>query len=194
MRLSAVIVLLLPLALAAQKNQNTIKPGWRTITATGFSAGESGAGAVFQLSGGLTYKSYFTGIGVGYDSYEYKSFPVFANWQMSFGKRQLMFVYAMPGYTLRGKFSREPGFDWRKVEEKMRGGFYADAGIGYKIPLGVHHRLAFSAGYVRKSMTHEKKYIPLCNGEPCPGGNPDIYKFRYNYGLITTKFSWEWGK
>jgi hypothetical protein len=182
-----------PLALAAQKNQS-VKPGWRMITAAGFSAGEAGTGAVFQLSGGITYKSYFAGVGMGYDKYEYKSFPLFANLQMGFGKRQLLFVYAMPGYTFRGKYSKEPGFDWRKVEEKMKGGFYADAGIGYKIPLGLHHRLAFSAGYVRKSMFHEKKYIPLCNGEPCPDTNPDFYTYRYKYGLITIKLGWEWGR
>ncbi len=193
MRLSIVILLLLPFSLTAQKNQN-LKPGWRMIAAAGFSAGESGTGAVFQLSGGVSYKSYFTGIGMAYDRYEYNSFPLFADLRKSFGNRQLMFVYALPGYAFRGKFSREANFEWRRVEEKVRGGFYMDAGMGYKIPLGLRYRFVFSAGYVRKSVTHDKKYIPLCNGEPCPNGNPDIYKFRYHYGLITTKLSWEWGR
>ena len=69
-----------------------------------------------------------------------------------------------------------------------------DAGIGYRIPLGLLNRLSFSAGYVRKSVSHEKVYSYPCGIVPCSETPPDKYVYRYNYGLITTKLSWELGR
>jgi hypothetical protein len=85
--------------------------------------------------------------------------------------------------------------DFRTVSERQTGGFYMDAGIGYRIRLGLLHNLSFSTGYVRKSVSHEKIYTNPCGIVPCtdPPPTPDEYFYRYNYGLITTKLSWEWG-
>lgn len=69
-----------------------------------------------------------------------------------------------------------------------------DAGIGYRVPLGVLSRLSFSAGYIRKSVSHEKVYSNPCVIVPCNEAPPDKYVYRYNYGLITTKLSWELGR
>lgn len=188
-----IILLFLPIGLIAQIKR-TVKPGWRSIATAGFAAGESGASPVFQLSGGITYNRFFYGIGMGYDPYEFNSFPLFADWRMSFGKQQLVFVYAMPGYNIPGKFTKEVNF-FSDVDEKMKGGFYMDAGIGYRIPLALLHRLSFSAGYVRKSLSHEKIYSYPCGIVPCTDlPQPDKYVYRYSYGLITTKLSWELGK
>jgi hypothetical protein len=187
-----IVLLFLPIGLIAQPKK-TVKPGWRSIATAGFAAGESGANPVFQLSGGITYSRFFNGIGIGYDLYELNSFPVFADWRMSFGKQQLVFVYAMPGYNIPGKFTKEVS-DFRTVNERQKGGFYIDAGIGYRIPLGILSRLSFSAGYIRKSVSHEKIYSYPCGIRPCSNTAPEKYVYRYNYGLITTKLSWEFGK
>lgn len=193
MKRALIVLLFFPGALLAQ-TKTTVKPGWRSIATAGFSAGESGASPVFQLSGGFTYNRFFNGIGIGYDLYESNSFPLFADWRMSFGKQKLVFVYAMPGYNIPGKFTKEVP-DFRTVEERQIGGFYMDAGVGYRIPLGILHRLSFSAGYVRKSVSHEKIYSYPCGIVPCTETPaPDKYVYRYNYGLITTKLSWELGK
>jgi hypothetical protein len=193
MKRLGIVLLFLPISLVAQQKK-TIKPGWRSIATAGFTAGESGASPVFQLSGGITYSCFFNGIGIGYDLYEFNSFPLFADWRMSFGKQQLVFVYAMPGYNIPGKFTKEVA-DFRTVAESQTGGFYMDAGIGYRIPLGLLNHLSFSTGYVRKSVSHEKIYTTPCgNIMPCTDPPPDKYVYRYNYGLITTKLSWELGK
>jgi hypothetical protein len=193
MRLLIAILVVTPLVSFAQPKKN-FKPGWRTITAAGFSAGQSGAGAVFQLSGGISTPSFFAGIGAGYDGYEFRSWPVFADLRLALGNRRLVFVYAMPGYNISGKFSKELSTSWRTVDEHLEGGFYIDAGLGYRVPLAFRHRFAFSAGYTRKSVVHQKTYSFRCNGEPCPGTSPESFLFRYRYGLLTAKISWEFGK
>lgn len=193
MRLLGMIILLLPVMMAAQ-NKTNIKPGWKTITAAGVAAGQSKPGAVFQFSGGVTFNRYFGGIGAGYDRYAFDSWPVFADMRASFGKRKLLFVYALPGYNIPGKFTREVNFEWRKVNERMEGGFYMDMGVGYRLPFGTMNRLSFSAGYMRKSLVHRKMYTYPCGTQPCTDGWPEWYVTRYDYGLITTKLSWELGR
>lgn len=193
MRRFVMILLLLPMMIAAQEKKN-IKPGWKTITAAGFAAGQSGTGAVFQISSGVTFNRYYAGIGAGYDRYEFDSWPVFADMRASFGNRKLLFVYVLPGYTIPGKFTREMDFEWRKVNERMEGGFYMDMGFGYRIPMGSMNRLSFSAGYIRKSLVHRKMYSYPCGTQPCTEAEPDRYVTRYDFGLITTKLSWELGR
>ena len=193
MKRFGIVLLFLPFGLIAQDRQ-TGKPGWRSIASAGFTAGASGPSAVFQLSGGITYSRFFNGIGIGYDLYEVNSFPLFADWRMSFGKKQLVFVYAMPGYNIPGKFKKEVS-DFRTVAERQTGGFYVDAGFGYHIPLGILSRLSFSTGYARKSFSLKKIYTSPCGMIPCTDPPPpDKHVYRYNYGLITTKLSWELGK
>ena len=192
MKRTGIILLFLPIGLIAQEKK-TVKAGWRSIATAGFTAGESGASPIYQLSGGITYSRFFSGIGFGYDKYAFQSFPVFADWRMSFGKRQLVFVYAMPGYNIPGKFTKEVA-DFRTATENQKGGFYMDAGIGYRIPLGLWHRLSFSAGYAYKSFSHEKIYTYPCGIVPCTETAPDKYVYRYSYGRVTTKLSWELGR
>ena len=105
MKILWIILLFLPTSFLAQ-TKRTVKPGWRSIATAGFTAGESGANPVFQLSGGITYNRFFNGIGIGYDLYEFNSFPLFADWRMSFGKQQLVFVYAMPGIIFQGNLPK----------------------------------------------------------------------------------------
>jgi len=192
MKRTGIILLFLPIGLIAQ-DKKTVKMGWRSIATAGLTGGVSGTSPIYQLSGGITYSRFFNGIGFGYDKYAINSFPVFADWRMSFGKRQLVFVYAMPGYNIPGKFTKEVD-NFRSVTENQQGGFYADAGIGYRIPLGLMHRLSFSAGYAHKSITHEKTYSYACGIVPCTETFPDKYVYHYKYGRITTKLSWELGR
>lgn len=190
-----IVFLLLVMAFAASGQvKQRIKPGWRMITAAGYSAGESGTGAVFQLSGGLGFRSMYVGIGAGYDNYEYRSFPVFADWRLRFGSKRLVFVYAMPGYNIPGKFTREVSNFWRQVDDRLDGGLYMDAGLGYRVPLGRIHHINFSAGYIRKRITRNKEYRFMCGDEPCPNDRPETIRLRYNFGLVTAKLSWEFGR
>ena len=81
MKTIAVILLLLPVCISAQQKKSG-KKNWRSITSAGFVAGQSGVAPVFDLSGGITYSRYFTGLGFGFDAYQFDAFPVFADWRM----------------------------------------------------------------------------------------------------------------
>ena len=187
MRSIGIILLLLPFCLFAQ-NKKVSKQGWRMITTMGLVAGESNTKPVFQLSGGLVYKHHFGGIGVGYDMYGFNTFPLFADWRMAFGKKKTGFLYANAGYNFRGNYKEEEEFS--KTADRLRGGFYMDAGIGYRLRLGSFNRLSFSAGYSRKDISHKKTFIYFCITGDCP---PDIHEYKYSYGRMIAKMSWELG-
>jgi len=192
MKKAAIVLLFIPVGLFAQQKR-AVKTGWRGIATAGVTGGESGVSPVFQLSAGKKYHRYFYGIGLGYDAYEFNSFPVFANGSVSIGKRQLVYVYAMPGYNIPGKFTKDIE-NPITIDERQRGGFYLDAGIGYRFPFGQYHRLSFSAGYAHKSVGHVTSYSYPCGFMPCTDTEPHKYDRRYNYNRITTRLSWEIGR
>ena len=187
MKRVGIILLFLPLGLFAQ-NKKTSKPGWRMITATGLVTGESDTKPVFQLSGGIVYDRYFAGFGIGYDMYQFNSFPVFADWRMSFGKRKIGFIYTNGGYNIPGKYKEEN--DFSKTSDRLKGGFYIDAGIGYRIPLGALNRLSFSAGYSHKNIRQLKTFVYPCLTGECP---ENIHEYKYSFGRIVARMSWELG-
>ncbi|MEO6220989.1 MAG: hypothetical protein ABIO81_11210 [Ginsengibacter sp.] len=188
MKQIGIILLFLPLGLLAQEKK-TSKPGWRAITSIGSVAGESATKPVFQLSGGIVYGRYFTGIGAGYDMYKFNSFPVFVDWRMIFGKKRIGFFYANGGYNFPVNYREETEF--AKTKDQLKAGFYMDAGMGCRIPLGGLHRLSFSAGYSRKNMGQLKTYVYTCITSPCP---EDIHDYKYTFDRIIAKISWELGK
>ena len=188
MKRIAIIILFLPIGLIAQ-NKKTSSTGWRTISSIGSVAGESDTKPVFQVSGGVVYGRYFTGIGIGYDMYQFNSSPLFADWRMSFGKRQIGFVYINGGYNFPGSNKVENEFS--KTTDQLKAGFYMDAGVGYRIPIGGLHRLSFSAGYSRKNVINRKVFVYPCLTGTCP---EDIHEYKYSFARIIAKMSWEFGK
>lgn len=186
-RIGIALLFFLPSLLFAQ-NKKASKPGWRMITSTGLIAGESDTKPLFLWSGGIVYHHHFAGIGFGYDMYRFSSFPVFADWRMSFGKKKIGFIYANGGYNFPGKYKEEDEFS--KTKDRLRGGYYMDAGIGYRIPLGHFNRLSFSAGYSRKNISQLKTFVYPCLTGDCP---EDIHEYKYSFGRIIAKMSWELG-
>lgn len=187
MKRIGIALLFLPLGIFAQ-NKKISKPGWRMISSAGLVTGESNTKLSFQLAGGIVFDHHFVGIGIGYDMYQFNSFPVFADWRMNFGKKRIGFLYANGGYNFPGSYKEETEFS--KAGDMLKGGFYMDAGIGYRLPLGSFNRLSFSAGYSRKNIRHIKTYVYPCITGDCP---EDIHEFRYGFGRIIAKMSWELG-
>jgi len=190
MKKITIVLILLPLSFFAQEKE-TVKKNFRSIAGAGIAGGQTGVAPVFDVSGGITYGRYFTGIGIGFDSYQFDAFPVFADWRVGFGRKQLLFAYANPGYTIPESHKNE-GEPFRV--DRMQGGFFIDAGLGYRIPINFMNRISFSAGYRHKSITHETTYNSICGSVPCAEIPPTMYVNRYKYGVITTKLSWELGK
>ncbi len=188
MKRAALILLFFPLSLLAQ-NKKQSKSGWNTISSVGLVTGESNNKPVFQFSGGLVFGRYYSGIGIGYDMYQFNSFPLFADLHMGFGKKNATFLYASGGYNFPGK--NEDEFEFSKTRDKLKGGFFMDAGMGYRIPVAGLHRLSLSAGYSRKNIMRQKVF-----NYPCFTGNcsENIHDYKYSLGRIVAKLSWELGR
>src|SRR5262245_59993792 len=99
MKSITLILVLLPLCVLAQEKKTGAKY-FRSIASAGVAGGQTGIDPIFDLSGGITYSRYYTGIGIGFDSYQFDAFPIFADWRMGFGRKQLLFAYASPGYVI----------------------------------------------------------------------------------------------
>ncbi|MEO8404788.1 MAG: hypothetical protein ABI480_09340 [Chitinophagaceae bacterium] len=179
-----IILLLLPAFAFSQKVKAHV------ITSAGILAGATETQAVFSFTGGVAYKNYFTGIGIAYDRYRYNSIPVFADWRFNFGENKVVFVYLAGGYNFPGSYQKEE--EAFKTKDKMKGGLYTDAGLGYRFPAGKMHRFILSAGFSRKNMTWERKYTyPFTIPQQ---DNHSMYEYKLHFNRFETKFSWEIGR
>ncbi len=55
------------------------KMKFSSTTSGGIATGEIGTFGILQTANGLDYKKWFAGIGAGYDSYYYKTIPLFVD-------------------------------------------------------------------------------------------------------------------
>lgn len=185
MKFIILMIVLLPLSAAAQQPGRKIKPG--IIAASGVVIGQTKPALPGQLSGGIRYGRYFTGLGMGYDGYRFATLPVFADWRMTLDEKQLVFIYAQPGYNFPVGYKKEEEF--AKIADRLKGGFWFDAGLGYRVAAGRRHALALSAGYSLKYVVQEKTYL-VC---PTCGIQPSTDRYSYNYSRIVLKAGWEFG-
>ncbi len=178
------VLLFVPTMLFSQKKNNIFK--WSTIAAAGLTAGQAGGKPVFQLSSGVNYHRFFTGIGAGYDNYEFRTIPLFADWRWRFGSKQAGFVYAIGGYNF--PVNNEEISEWAKTRDDLKPAFYFDLGLGGGIPVGKSNRLLLSVGFSRKEVRQWKVFSYPCFTGDC---QDDIYRLKYSFGRMTAKLSWE---
>ena len=182
-----IIAVFFPLLSFSQENANS--PRFNTVASIGIIAGEGTAKPLFQLVTGLSYKKWVAGVGAGVDYFNLKSIPLFADVKMKFTRSA--FVYADGGYNFSwGNKTQFPGFI-QPASNRFLGGFYMDAGAGYRVKLNSIHHFSFSVGYSRKNLVNKVSYKSFCPTGNCPD---DVYKYHYTMGRIATKLSWEFGK
>lgn len=183
------LLLVIPAGLAAQRTAP--RYGISSILSAGMAAGESDPKFMAQWSGGLTYKHFFAGIGSGVDMYRFKSIPLFADLRADIGTKRSLLLYAQAGYNFPVGDNVTP--DWRsetfKVKDRFTGGFYMDAGIGFRFPGKGPHRFLLSAGYSRKKLDNEVVYDYQCTN--C---SREKYMYKYDLGRVMLKVGWEWRK
>jgi hypothetical protein len=183
-----IIALFFPVLSFSQANSSHARI--HTIVSIGAIGGESTVKPIAQLSSGLSFDRWFTGIGTGVDQYNFKSIPLFADLRMNFGKTRSGFLYANGGYNFPYD-NKSKNLGYGEADSHMYGGFYMDAGIGYRIRLNSSHRLLFSAGYSQKRINdrigYSLIYCPTCREE-------DVYTYHYTMGRIVSKISLEWGR
>ncbi|MEI9810607.1 MAG: hypothetical protein WDO16_23565 [Bacteroidota bacterium] len=103
-------------------------------------------------------------------------------------KQKLGFVYAHTGYNFPGNDKGNDEVNAFKTTDKLLGGFYMDAGIGYRVRMNNPlHRILFSAGYSQKNTVNKMGYTYPCLVPPCL---ETVYNYHYQLGRIVAKVSW----
>jgi len=172
------LLLLLALQVSAQKKFVSYDGSIRG----GLLEGESGSAFQLQTVNGIRYKTWSVGFGAGLDYYVARSLPVFLELRKSFGASQKApFLYAAGGYN----------FPWLKQSEKewgyvkADGGLYADAGIGYQIPVLKKSLLYFTLGYAQKAYAMYQSapvWIDIYPSPPSP-----TYKMDFTFRRLSVK-------
>ncbi len=158
------------------------KVKFHSIENGGVIIGESEANAVFQTVNGISVHDWFLGVGVGVDYYQYKTLPLFFDARNFFGKNHKWFLYGNLGYDF--PLHDEPGMELGSYNYyHVKGGVYADFGIGIRTKFINKTSLLFSLGHSYKQLQFKTtQIIPLCS--EC---KPQSYYYTLGYGRISFK-------
>ena len=190
MKCLTIIFLLLGCSVYSQKPSCSCS--FQSILSAGLAAGSSAAKPILQGSAGSRFNKYFVGIGAGIDAYRFNTIPLFADLRRDFGKKNTLFIYSQGGYSI--PYNNESARDWFSMPrslDKFRGGFYMDAGVGYRMYIKGSHRILISTGYSYKRVNNIVGYSHPCITGPCPD---EVYEYQYSLGRIVMKVGWEFNK
>lgn len=185
-----IILLLLPIACFSQKKKTKIYP--HVILSGGIAGGEKQTAPVAQLSAGISFGPWFSGLGVGYDYYRFNTIPVYADWRFSFGPDRILYVYANPGVHLLQPTGSQLETIWARKAE-LKPGFFGEGGVGFRVKAGRYHHLGLSIGYRYRQMTHRTDLTPpWISSRPTTMG--ELAKDRYSFTTIVSRLTWEFGR
>lgn len=154
---------------------------FHSINSGGIVIGESKTTSIFQTINGIEFLRWYSGIGVGFDNYNYKTLPLFFDARRYFGKKNKGFIYTNLGYDLPLK--NVPGNEIMYYDSyHFKGGVYTDIGIGYKTKFIKGTSLLFSLGHSYKELQTRIGIMPACI--ECQSSS---YKYDFGYGRIILK-------
>lgn len=158
-----------------------------SINQTGLLFGTNGTYYLLQTINGISYKTWFAGIGVGVDPYFRTSYPLFVDLRKNFlDKKNTPFVYGDVGaHIIKDKHDQQ-NFWYENVYRG--GGAYTDAGIGYRFSILSFFQGVISAGYSFKFVERKNRPIDVY----CPSGrcydNYTTYKDYLHRGTVKIGF------
>ncbi len=164
-----IIVFTCNLQIAAQKKNAAI---FNSYNSAGFMAGKLPVSFTAQTENGIAYKKWFAGAGIAIDMYYKETLPLFAAVKKEISlKTNSLFLYVNAGKSIVAKNKKIVG-TFSTVETK--GGFYADAGIGYKIKIAKTSSIFFSIG---NSVKNIRQIETTSDFFGMPGISDTHYKF-----------------
>jgi hypothetical protein len=167
-------------AVTAQKKHSVIFNSYNSV---GFVAGKLPVSFAAQTENGIKYKNWFIGAGFGIDLYYKESLLLFAAVKKEFplkNNSSSIFLYANAGSNIIEKHKNVPGF-FSSV--KTQGGFYADAGAGYKIKTTKRSNIFFSVGNAVKNIKETEESIDT--------GFPYSYQTKRKLSRIAFKIGYQ---
>ena len=153
---------------------------FRSINSAGLLLGEGTPRLILQTINGIAYNKFYSGIGIGVDYYNYKSYPLFFDQRIYFGYNGKAFGYGDLGYNFS---SNPPGkYNVYYGGSLYKGGIYSDLGFGYRTRFIKHSFLIFEIGLSYKQLQRQFAIGPDCNG--C---QPDLYYEKFGDAGIILK-------
>ena len=147
------------------------------------SFGQKGASALYETVNGISFKNWFTGMGIGIDNYSYNSYPVFFDIRGFFGGHNQWFGYGDLGYNFNAK--NKPGKEiYYYNSYDFTGGIYSDVGLGYRFRFIQKSFFTFSGGFTYKEITNKVGIVDPCLVAPCP---VDYSNYKYGNGRVVLK-------
>lgn len=183
MKLKLLMVFISFMALGLNTNAQTKKLKFKSYESVGAALGESTTKVVLQTVNGVSFENGFVGIGVGIDDYKYQTFPLFLDARYNFGKNNSFFIYGDAGYNFPGK--NKPGTEiYGYSVYNFDGGFYSDAGVGFRKSISGKTTFFVSLGHSYKNLQLHTKTDIVCFTAPCPNYYQD---YKMKYGRIILK-------
>lgn len=156
------------------KLQAQEKPAYRSFNTVGIAIGDSKSAYQVFTSHGVSYKSWYAGIGTGVDDYRNRSVPVILS----------VARYLLPQNNLFVQMNAGPNFVWGKgernrlwnqLDSKAFPGLFAEAGFGFRLETrNPEQGILFGTYYSYKNFK-EKFVVPgNCSNPPCDNMNEYI--------------------
>jgi hypothetical protein len=150
----------------------------------GILEGSSGSALQLHSINGISYKTWFAGLGAGLDYYYHRSIPLFISVSKSLSGSKLPLYFTgdlgvnLP-WTSNEIYFNTPG--------KYHSGLYAGTGLGYKFSMRNSNALLLNLGYNYKRLSETREVIVNCFIPPCPD-----YTEAYNYKLkrLSVRVGW----
>jgi hypothetical protein len=170
--------------IAQQKN----KPVFNSYTAVGIQIGQSDQSLIAETINGVKYGCWFAGAGVAYNSYRYRSVPVFFDGRYSFGKHKQFFINGDIGYNIntRAKYDEDMFY----TDVKYKGGIYLNAGFGYLLQSSKKHSFYFQLDYGKKQVSKVVNDFIIIDFPPYGGGN-NYYTYKYDIKTVDIKMGFK---
>ncbi len=163
------------LNIAAQKKSVSVFNSYNSV---GFIAGKLPVAFAAQTENGITYKKWFVGAGLAIDLYYKETLPLFVAFKKDIAlKTNSLFLYVNAGKNIVAKDKKIVG-TFSTIETK--GGFYADAGVGYKIKIAKKGSIFFSMGNTVKNIREIETTSDFF-------GMPGIFDSHYKFSRLVFK-------
>ncbi len=172
-------VILFSNPVTAQKKNALVFNSYNSV---GFVAGKLPVTFAAQTENGITYKNWFIGAGFGIDNYYKKTLPLFVAIKKEFPfKTNSLFLYVNAGTNF---IAKDKVITNVFSTESSQGGFYGDAGIGYKIKSGKRSSVFFNLGNTVKNIKETETTTDFL-------GMPGIYESQHKFSRIAFKTGYQ---
>jgi len=174
------------LPITAQQKSSANRWQFHSINNVGLLEGQAGSAFQLQSINGVQYRSWFAGLGIGLDYYQFRGLPLFLDLRKMFRlSSNALFVYGDIGVHSNWMTDKQKTNNYIFSTQNVYNGVYVDAGGGYQINVGKTNAFLLSLGYSYKTLNGEQVDI-----SPVYYGITPVSTYKYSMGRLSIKAGW----